>query len=152
MAWICPFCWCHFVLPLTQEPFITCLHHHFRQALSVCLLLLVKQLAASTWQAYPTICQASTKHIPIICQVSTNQLSIKLLGTCLVHNWCMLGICLVLAWQMVDYAWQVLPANHLTRSNKQTESAWRKWWCILSGHVKGDTWVCLTGIKCECIT
>ncbi len=61
-------------------------------------------------------CQAiSSKHLPS----TVNHLPIKYQAyTLLVH-----------AWQIVDYAWQVLAVNRLTRSNKQTESAWWKWWC-----------------------
>ena len=52
------------------------IHHHFRQSLSVCLLLLVKRLTASTCQAQSTICQASTKSVPISCQASTKSVPI----------------------------------------------------------------------------
>ncbi len=92
---------------------------------------------------------SKVNHLPSKYQAYTNYLSSKYQSTvnhvpskyqATVHAWCMLGalfvlawqiigICLVLAWQMVDYAWQVLAVNCLTRSNKQTESAWRKWWC-----------------------
>ncbi len=92
----------------------------------------------------PSKHQATAKHAPSKYQSTVH--SWYMLGISLTVAWYMLGACLVHAWYMLGtclaHGWQVLAANRLTRSNKQTESAWRKWWC--TGHL---TAIFLTSIS-----
>ncbi len=110
-------------------------HHHFNQALSVCLLFLVKclvlawQMVDYAWQVFnanPDVLFLKVKRQP-------NQEMIR-------HSWYACPVKEIDCSRRQLYSqsnvcnncyflWDHFHLNHLTRSNKQTVSTWWKWWC-----------------------